>query len=76
TIHEAYLQCKEDLAKLNSSSLTNSYINQNFGEIIGEDLISQLEESGNDDGRKKETVFEKIKRKLAENMEQDDVPKT
>ncbi|RMZ98232.1 hypothetical protein BpHYR1_053784 [Brachionus plicatilis] len=44
--------------------------------MIGEDLISQLEESGNDDVRKKETVFEKIKRKLAENMEQDDVPKT
>ncbi|RMZ98643.1 hypothetical protein BpHYR1_018662, partial [Brachionus plicatilis] len=35
TIHETHLQCKEDLAKLNSSSLTNSYINQNFGEMIG-----------------------------------------
>lgn len=35
TIHEAYLQCKEELVSINSISMANTYINENFGQVIG-----------------------------------------
>ncbi|CAF0824086.1 unnamed protein product [Brachionus calyciflorus] len=79
TIHEAYLQCKDELAKVSKSSGIYSCINTDFNEIIGENLLKDLEnEINSEEPQKRETVHEKIKRKILEKieMEDDETPKT
>lgn len=39
TIHEAYLQCKEELEKANKSVNISTYVNTNFKEVIGYSIV-------------------------------------